>query len=69
MEKMNGNDNRQLIEAAKERLRWYTVEASEEEFDAEEVDALVNLLSTLEPVETEDVQSDDPKAFCNQKIC
>lgn len=59
MEKINGNDNRQLIEAAKERLRWYTVEASEEEFDVEEVDALVNLLSTLEPVETEEIQSDE----------
>lgn len=59
MDKMNGKDTTQLIEATKERLRWYTLEASEEEYDAEEVEALVNLLSTLEPVETEESQSDE----------
>lgn len=53
----SGNDNTQLIEAARTRLQWYTLEASEEEFDAEEVDALVNLLNTLEPVNVEETQS------------
>ena len=44
---MNQKD-KQLLEMAKEKLRWYTLEASDEEFDAEAVDALVNLVSALE---------------------
>lgn len=59
MSKQNGNNNTQLIEAAKERLRWYTMEASEEEYDAEEVEALVILLSTLEPVDSVEMQSEE----------
>ncbi len=46
-----GQSKKKLIEDARERLRWYTLEASEEEFDVQEVDALVNLLNTLEPQE------------------
>lgn len=59
MDKMNGKDTTQLIKVAKERLRWYTLEASETEYDEEEVEALVNLLSALEPVEDAEVQSDE----------
>jgi len=40
--------NEQLLIDAKARLQWYVVEASEDEFDAEEVDLLVSLISKLE---------------------
>lgn len=59
MEKIQGKDNAHLIEAAKERLRWYTMEASEEEFDADEVDALVKLLNTLTPIEENEKQDEE----------
>ena len=39
-----------LIEELYERLWWYTHEASEEEFDEKEVDAITRLLDVLEPV-------------------
>ena len=39
-----------LIEELYERLWWYTYEASEEEFDEKEVDAITRLLDVLEPV-------------------
>ncbi|MBE5883005.1 MAG: hypothetical protein E7291_01055 [Lachnospiraceae bacterium] len=55
----NGNDNMKLLEAAKERLRWYTLEASDEEFNEEEVDALVNLIQTLEPMEQEEALTNE----------
>ena len=42
-------DKEKMIEAVKEKLRWYTFEASEEEFDAEAVDALVRFLREAEP--------------------
>ena len=37
-----------LIAMAEEKLRWYALEASEEEFDGEAVEALVKLLGALE---------------------
>ncbi len=58
MRKNNKDNNTQLMEAAKERLYWYTMEATEEEFNEEEVDALVNLLQTLEPVKKTNKRSD-----------
>lgn len=42
-------DKEKMIEAAKETLRWYTFEASEEEFDVAAVDALVRFLREIEP--------------------
>ncbi len=41
-------NNLQLIEDVKGRLLWYTMEASEEEFNEEEVEALLRLLEVLE---------------------
>lgn len=41
-------DTVQLLEMAKEKLRWYAMEASEEEFDEKTVDALVQLIATME---------------------
>ena len=39
-----------LIDELYERLWWYTHEASDEEFDEKEVDAITRLLDVLEPV-------------------
>lgn len=47
---MIGND-RNLIEELEKRLIWYRDEASEEEFDAEEVDAICTMLQKLSPIE------------------
>ena len=49
-----------LIEELYERLWWYTYEASEEEFDEKEVDAITRLLDVLEPVH--DDQAFEPGA-------
>ena len=38
-----------LIEELERRLLWFREEASEEEFDAEEVDAICTMLSKLSP--------------------
>lgn len=43
--------DRTLIEELEERLRWYREEATEEEFDAEAVDAICTMLGKLDPVE------------------
>lgn len=47
-------NNQQLIKDVKECLAWYTLEASEEEFDEKEVEALVQLLTVLEGNKEED---------------
>lgn len=49
-----------LIEELYERLWWYTYEASEEEFDEKEVDAITRLLDVLEPIH--DDQAFEPGA-------
>ncbi|MBQ4536445.1 MAG: hypothetical protein II994_02365 [Lachnospiraceae bacterium] len=49
----------QLIKELQERLDWYTFEASEEEFDAEEVEALVQLLGVMKGEETPPVEIPD----------
>ncbi len=64
--------NDKILEATKERLKWYA-KASEEEFDANEVEALVKLLNTLEPpkVKTEEEKEADLKrfrAYCNMRM-
>ena len=50
-----GKRDEKLIEELYEKLYWYTYEASEEEFDDKEVDAIVRLLDVLDP------KADDPK--------
>ncbi|MBE5892601.1 MAG: hypothetical protein E7286_04375 [Lachnospiraceae bacterium] len=45
---MECNDREQMIKDAQEKLRWYALEASEEEFDEEEVDKLVIFLEKEE---------------------
>lgn len=49
-------NNQKLIQDVKERLAWYTLEASEEEFDETEVEALVQLLTVLEGGKEEDAK-------------
>lgn len=44
----NMKSKEQWIKEVQERLDWYTFQAAEEEFNAQEVEALVALLSTLE---------------------
>lgn len=44
------NQDRELTEKLEERLRWYYEEASDDEFDAEEVDAVCTLLEKINPV-------------------
>lgn len=51
---MNENNSEQLIKAARERLQWYALEAPEDKFDEAEVNALVNLLNVLEPIEDQE---------------
>lgn len=48
LDKDTQQDTAQLLQMAKEKLRWYTLEASEEEFDENAVDALVNLIAAME---------------------
>lgn len=55
MTQEKGKRDEKLIEELYEKLYWYTYEASEEEFDDKEVDAIVRLLDVLDPKE------DDPK--------
>lgn len=43
------DSDRRLIEGLEKRLVWYREEASEEEFDAEEVDAICTILQKLSP--------------------
>ena len=48
LDKDTQQDTAQLLQMAKEKLRWFTLEASEEEFDENAVDALVNLIAAME---------------------
>lgn len=58
-EKMSEKRNAEWIASVEERLRWFLEEATDEEFDAEEVDALVSLLNKLKPLESVEIQSDE----------
>jgi|GEM_PF-146426 len=40
-----------LVECLEGRLRWLTYGAADEEFDMEEVEAIVSLLMVLEPIQ------------------
>lgn len=46
--KTSQKSREEWLKEVQERLDWYTFEASDEEFDAKEVEALVTLLGTLE---------------------
>lgn len=47
----NQKDRQELVKSLKDRLKWFTFEAGDEEFDSEEVTAIVNLLNVLDPME------------------
>lgn len=57
-----GKRDEKLIEELYEKLYWYTYEASEEEFDDKEVDAIVRLLDVLDPKEDDPKFPSDPDA-------
>lgn len=44
-----------LVRELKEKLDWYTLFASEEEYDAEAVESILYLLDRLEPIEENDI--------------
>ena len=54
--------NEKLINDLYEKLNWYTFEASNEQFDAKEVDAIVQLLDVLEPMKEDPRYPSDPAA-------
>lgn len=58
-DKVSETRNTEWIASVEERLRWFLEEATDEEFDAEEVDTLVNLLNKLKPLESVEIQSDE----------
>lgn len=51
---MKKQDNESLIQEITKRLDWYTMEASDEEFDADEVQTLLKLLDSLKGEEKEE---------------
>lgn len=48
---MKKQDNESLIQELTKRLDWYIMEASDEEFDADEVQTLMKLLDNLKTEE------------------
>ncbi len=50
---MEENNASKLIKAMEKRLRWYMLEASEEEFDAEEVDFIIAFLKAVVPIDVD----------------
>lgn len=51
---MKKQDKESLIQEVTKRLDWYTMEASDEEFDADEVQTLLKLLDSLKGEEKEE---------------
>ena len=51
---MKKQDNESLIQEVTKRLDWYTMEASDDEFDADEVQTLLKLLDSLKGEEKEE---------------
>lgn len=51
---MKKQDKESLIREVTKRLDWYTMEASDEEFDADEVQTLLKLLDSLKGEEKEE---------------
>lgn len=58
-----------LIQEIQKRLDWYTMEASDEEFDADEVQSLLKLLDSLTPEEEKDRLSSDEVVDNFWKYC
>lgn len=56
---MSETRNTEWIESVEARLRWFMEEATDEEFDEEEVDTLVSLLNRLKPMNAASQQSDE----------
>ncbi len=66
---MKKQDNESLIQEIQKRLDWYTMEASDEEFDADEVQNLLKLLDSLTPGEEKDRLSSDEVVDNFWKYC
>lgn len=66
---MMKQDNESLIQEIQKRLDWYTMEASDEEFDADEVQNLLKLLDGLTPEEEKDRLSSDEVVDNFWKYC
>ena len=66
---MKKQDNESLIQEIQKRLDWYTMEASDEEFDADEVQSLLKLLDSLTPEEEKDRLSSDEVVDNFWKYC
>ena len=56
---MKKQDNESLIQELTKRLDWYIMEASDEEFDADEVQTLMKLLDNLK-TEEDNVEDELP---------
>lgn len=50
MKRHENPNNEKLVKELYERLNWYTYEASDEEFDFEEIKAVIQLLDVLDPI-------------------
>lgn len=57
---MKKQDNENLIQELTSRLDWYMMEASDEEFDADQVQALMKLLDSLKSEEENKVEEELP---------
>ena len=66
---MKKQDNESLIQELTKRLDWYIMEASDEEFDADEVQSLLKLLDSLTPEEEKDRLSSDEVVDNFWKYC
>ena len=66
---MKKQDKESLIQEIQKRLDWYTMEASDEEFDADEVQNLLKLLDGLTPEEEKDRLSSDEVVDNFWKYC
>lgn len=66
---MKKQDNESLIQEIQKRLDWYTMEVSDEEFDADEVQNLLKLLDSLTPEEEKDRLSSDEVVDNFWKYC
>lgn len=72
---MKKQDNESLIQELTKRLDWYLLEASEEAFDAEEVQTLVKLLDSLKAEQGEKIAEELPaeealsdfRKYCEQR--
>ena len=57
---MKKQDNESLIQELTKRLDWYMMEASDEEFDAEEVQTLMKLLDSLKTDQEDNIDDELP---------